>query len=200
MLETMARRRSARTFGKAITAAMFCVAAFGVPALGDDRSFDDADDADGRFDVATARHGHDEITTDQVLVSHGFEFYETWENEALEAPLNRIVLFFNLDDDSHAERRLSIDVSEDGSLHAVMIADRRRKQDRVRGYAHVWRSSDRGVEIRFPTALLANRVGDYQWRITTEYNDDADLECGTVGGVVATCYDSAPDEGSYRHR
>lgn len=183
----------------AVGAALVLVTAVALPAWGDDSSFEDADDTGGALDVASARHGHVELSVGGKLLVHGFELHEAWANEVLAGSYNEITLYFNIDDDRHEERRLGIDVAEDGSLQAAMFAQRKGKPDRLRGYAAVWRTGDHGAELRFPPRLLDKGLGSYGWRMTTAYHDNDDADCGDTSGVLVVCVDRAPDSGRYRH-
>lgn len=195
---TCARGAARRRLG-ALAAAAALVVTAAAPAWGDDAVMDDPDDTGGAFDVVQASHGHVRLSSGQTLLRHGFELAEAWENEALKGHSNRIVLLFDLGGDRRPERRMDISVSEDGSLVAPMVAERGRKPDVVRGYAHVWRPSETAVEIVFPRSLLARRLERYGWRLETLYHHDDDPDCGIITDVYVICYDTAPDRGRYEH-
>jgi hypothetical protein len=169
-------------------------------ASADNRSFNDPNDTDGPFDIASVLEGHrhprQEERSNQLV--HEMQMYEAWVNGEASS-YTSLEFQFNLDHDESVERTLRITPNADDSLYAVMT-DRR---DRVRGYARVWRPDDRTVRVVFPLRLLKAGIQSYRWRAYT-YHGIPDGETCTIHttspGPQKPCIDTAPDDfGFNRH-
>ena len=166
----------------------------------DATSFEDPDDSPGPLDVATARHGHARLDTGRRLISHKLVTYEPWETELLADPAFHIDFRFSNDTDGRFERRLRVDVAEDGQ---TLVAEMRNLEtDKVIGFALAWRSSERGIVVLFPKGWIKRgALEHYRWSAFAasvsvppgEPHPDCEFE-----GEVISCNDVVPNEGTIR--
>lgn len=159
-------------------------------ARGDAFTLSDPDDSPGGLDISYVKHSHRTVqATGQRLLRHRLTTYEAWDTSVL-ARGSRIYFFFNIDADADYERRLTINVSEDGTLYAEMDNP---SSGWTRGYARVWRPNRRSVAIEFPTRLLKRDLAKYRWYGDTVFHLSEHPDCGDVGNVSVLCGDRAPN-------
>jgi hypothetical protein len=135
------------------------------PGRADDVSTMDPEDARGRLDVIRLFHGHY-----ASLLQHRLVMEHPWSRKALRGD-NVIFIWFSVDDDALAERRIVIDLRDDR-----LIADMERYEETSDGAeispigpVAVDRSTRRDVRVRFAAAMLEEDVTSYRWSVTTYY-------------------------------
>lgn len=133
-------------------------------ALGDAKEVRDAADvAEGPLDLASASHGHGST---QATLVHRIEAHDPWTNGAFVGARIQIWL---PDRDRRHDRILTIFKNPDGSLAAAMVSLDHRSTP-LRGYANVYRSSDRSLEVVIPKRLIASKLRSYVWKVYLAYD------------------------------
>jgi hypothetical protein len=153
----------------------------------------DADDTPGALDISTVEQTQEvsqsSITTEVV---HRITMFESFTDDQLAGPAY-LELGFDLNkDESRFERILTVDMDErDGTIRASMLNT---ATGQARGYAAVFRSDERTLELRFPPALLQEGAHDYGWY--------AFVDSGSSDACPpeTPCTDRAQDSGLIRHQ
>lgn len=173
---TLFKRRQAPVL-RLLAAAI--ILAFAAPsALADTKSVVDPADGGG-MDVIEASHHHG--ATRGVLV-HRIRMAEPWSNADLVRVSINIRLWKN---STKPDRRVSVDVNEDGSLSAVVLG----RTGRVLGHGSAWRSDDTTLQVEFTKRTLRRRITSYRWRT------EVIQPCTPEGQDCAIEFDFAPDRG-----
>lgn len=150
------------------------------------RSVDDADDAGGRLDVATATAGHAGRKLEHTLVMH-----EEWFSKLL-GPGTATLLF------KAGDRMRALDLGyRDGKLYGEICTDRTRDGGGFSSCSTdvgLSRPDRRTLRVTLSPRLLERGLSSYRWQAITYLNQ------GEGGCAELVCVDRLPEEGWVRHR